>query len=657
MLLRLLLVMATLFAGLLTSTPTLAATGPALAGPSASVVRAFKKEKKDSQTSEEKDAEQAAAEAEAERKRKEILARIIVLKWEGTKSAGYDDETVRRNVRSRIGRPEAMFFPEVDLYQNGRKVRDRTVIPAMQPAIVPDTNIARVQAAIDSVAAIPWNGLQPFEWRQKADELRAIAEDIWFVDRVDLREPLFLLSAQIGRAAENATNQSPPYYESVGPYSVNYYFYLAATLAYQEPSLMSKLTDQELAASVQIILDQINQGSFPTITVDFQQDGIFDAEWFNSTYETRLNGIVVEPDARGQIDVFLGRSDIYLKRKDTGHGLSERLEVTKLNDKIYFIRDVARKKMGKDFIDQLFLHKNECNPEVDGEILNFLAIYAKLHGKAEVYIAVPENGNPNKTWIWRYVRESAQLKLVGGGPDAFPVRFAMVFSSGLLYNNAALAINSDLGSGGGPSPSSIANDKRIDPSLTPATVPFNFELRGHYNRLMVNVGAEAGYEAGSGGGWLEYYQTPGAEVDTLTIDPKASDCQEVTGKDGNGDPTSELDCGSGLVSVLNNKSFNRYLYMGVGVVFLRDAGIGFGPRLAARVGWSNLPHAIQTTGHFGWAIQPGFLPSGQRVRPLIDADARAGIAIPVKKSLVRDATGKGSVLPVFGITLGIGLTF
>ncbi|MCB9776947.1 MAG: hypothetical protein H6742_00110 [Alphaproteobacteria bacterium] len=663
MLLRVLVALLSLV-GVLTVTPAFADPG----GPSSTVdasERAFKKKKeKDDMSEEEKDAEQAEAEAKAERERKAKLARVVVLKWEGTKSADWQDETVRRNVRSRIDRPEAMFFPEVDLYQNGRTVKDRTVIPVMQPAIVPDTNVPRVMAAIDSVSAIPWNGLQPFEWRQKADELRALAEDLWFIDRVELREPMFLLYAQIGRAAENANDSSPPYYEQVGPFSVNYYYYLAATLAYQEPALMSKLTDQDLSGSVGIMLQQIQQGSFPTIPLDFEQEGVdFDPEWFNDQYEVRLNGIPVEPDSRGQMDVFLGRTDIYLVRKDTGHGLSERLEVSKLDDKNYFVRDVARKKMGKEFIDQLFLHKNECNPEVDGDILNFLAIYAKLHDQAEIYIAVPETGNPNKMWIWRYVRESGQLKLVGGGPDGFPVRFAAVFSTGLLYNNGSMAVDKDFSDEESLAPDDVANDRRVNVDLSPATIPFNFELRGHYNRLMVNIGAEAGFEAGEGQGWLEYYQTPG-EPTTITVDPEASGCDTVEldsdgdgnpDLDENGDPILVRECGQ-IATVLNQKTFNRHLYMGAGVVLLRDAGIGFGPRFAFRVGWTNLPHAIVTTGHFGWAIQPGFLPAGERVRPLLDIDGRGGAAFLVKKSLGKD-NGKQTVQGVFGLTLGIGMTF
>lgn len=637
--------------------PLLGATAQASSSPSEQGERQGKKEKKKA-TEEERSAEEAAAEAEAERKRKEILARVIVLKWEGPNSADYEDETVRRNVRSRIRAPEAMFFPEVDLYQNGRILPDRTVIPAMQPAIVPDSNVPMVLAAVANASSIPWGALQPHEWRQKADELRALSDSLWFVDRVELREPLFLLYTQIGRAAENAADNSPPYFESVGPYSVNYFNYLAAYMAYQEPSLMSKLTDPEIHSAVQVILNNLQQGSFPTMKVDFQQEGsTFDLVWFADTYEVRLNGLPIELDARGQMDVFLGRSDIYLVRKDTGHGLAERLEVSKLDNRIYFIRDVARKKMGRDFIDSLFLHLTECNPEVGVDFLNYLAIYQKMHSKAEVYITVPENGNPNKVWIWRYVAESAELKQVGGGPDGFPVRFALLFSSGLLYNGASMAVDSDFADEDSVAPGDIADDSRIDVDLDPATIPFHFELRGHYNRLMINLGAEFGYEAGTGGGWIEHYQTPGRNDDTVTIDPDASGCEEVRiGEDENGNPITVQDCGN-LVTVLNNKLFNRYLYLGAGVVLGRDAGIGFGPRFAARVGWTNLPHAIQTTGHFGWSIQPGFLPASERVRPLIDADARLGLAIPYKKSLLKDVGDKKALQEVFGLTVGIGLTF
>ena len=111
----------------------------------------------------EKDEAAAAAEEEEERRRKEKLARVIVLKWNG-KSADYRDTNLNRNVRSRIARPDAQFYPDVDLYQNGRKVRDRTVVPAMQPAVVPEQNITRVMDAVDEVAAIPERSMRPEAW-------------------------------------------------------------------------------------------------------------------------------------------------------------------------------------------------------------------------------------------------------------------------------------------------------------------------------------------------------------------------------------------------------------------------------------------------------------------------------------------------------------
>ncbi len=440
---------------------------------------------------------------------------------------------------------------------------------------------------------------------------------------------------------------------------------------------MSKLTDQELTGSISYFLQQLQNGSFPTLKVDFEQENSFEED-FNDNYEVRLNGLPVELDSNAQIDVFLGRTDIYLKRKDTGHGLSERLEVVKLKERIYFVRDVARKRMGEDFIEQLFLYKNECTPEVDGDILNYLAIYAKLHEKAEIYIAVPENGNPNRVYIWRYDRASAQLSLVGGGGDGFPVRFAFLFSAGLLYNGATVTYTEpssddlesiDAGDAVGVSLGDATG--LVSTDLDPALIPFNLELRGHYNRLMVNMGAEFGLGMTDGGEiqgtnsdtgrLIEYYQHPGNNDqgggdEVFAVQDPETSCTE--------NENGVLEC----AEVYNIRDFNRYLYLGAGVVLGRDAGIGFGPRFAARFGWTNIPHAFQTTAHFGWAIQPPIPQAGGRVRPLVDADLRGGVAIARERSLQRDASevskadndegnDEGNVMPVFGLTVGIGLTF
>ncbi len=607
--------------------------------------------------------EMTDAEKEAEKKKKEKTARVVVLKWNGVKGTDYTDTTVQRIVRSVIARPDAQFYPDVDLYQNGRTVPDRTVVPAMQPAMVPPQNVARVRAAVDEISGVPWNALQPDQWGLKAGELRDLTEQLWFVDRVELREPLFLLYAQIGRAADSQNQNIPPFYEQIGAQAVNYYYFLAATLAFQDPALMSKLTDQELNANVGFILQQLQQGAYPSLQIDFSEQGVaFNAEEFSKLYEVYLNGILTEPSDLGRNEIFMGRTDIYLKRKDSGHGLSERLEVTKLDNKIYDVVETARKKMGNELIDQLFLHPNECTPALDGASLNYLAIYAKIHEKAEIYIAVPEDGNPNKTKVWRYDRPSATLQLVGGGDDGFPVRFAILASVGIMYSGMTPNVDTTVTNPSDPTtfdPKAEALS-RAGVSLASGYVPLNFELRGHYNRLMVNVGVEPGFN--TAGTFTERYWMHGNEDGLAIINANAVVKDPATGDYRPYDPETDdaakvKDVGT---PVYNEALINRNVYMGVSAVLGRDAGIGFGPHLGGRVGWDNLPHALQTTAHAGWTFQPPILKPTKngRVHLLIDVDLRGGVMWPFGHSVWHTDNKLGiNAMPVFGITAGAGVTF
>ena len=102
--------------------PVFAGGPPISKGPSTHVVKRTKKEKGKRKSKEEQAEEQDEADAAEEKRRKEKLARVVVLKWDGT-SAGYTNEAIVRNTKSAISRPDAMFFPEVDLYQAGRKVK------------------------------------------------------------------------------------------------------------------------------------------------------------------------------------------------------------------------------------------------------------------------------------------------------------------------------------------------------------------------------------------------------------------------------------------------------------------------------------------------------------------------------------------------------
>ena len=299
-----------------------------------------------------------------------LLARVIVLKVPGT-SVGHTDETLVMNVRSRINRTEAMFFPEVDVYQAGRKLPDRTVVPTQQPAIVPDSAIPTINAAVAATEPLTWDSLDANQWAVKANQLKDLTDAAWFVDRVELREPMFRLYAQIGRAAEFANIPIAPFYENIGNITVPYYWYLAALLAYQEPSLLNS-TDQETLGGIKYQLSQLRNGAYPSYKGDFQRENNFDIEEFLKTYELYVNGIPMEPDGRGQIDPSSVRPTC-LKRKDTGTG-SPSAEDRQARREVLLLHGDGSQDHRGGLHQPVDAQQNDCLPEVDGDILTYLAI-------------------------------------------------------------------------------------------------------------------------------------------------------------------------------------------------------------------------------------------------------------------------------------------
>ena len=544
-------------------------------------------------------------------------ARVVVLEWSG-EDVNFESGTVQRIVESRIARSDVVFVPSVDLYQNGRRNPSRTTPVAAQVGSVPESNVAGVVSEIARVASIQWDDLDEAGWAEEAQDLVGLVDYIWFVDRPELREPLFRLYAQIGRAAWNQGNQSPPFFEAIGGQSVNYYHYLAATMAAEDASLLGVLGDPDLESYISQYLQQLNSGAFPTYKLDFELDNNFDLDDFSSKYTVLLNGLEVVPDNSGQVEIPLGRVDIALVTADGGMGLADSLVVDKLEDRAYFVLDVARKSMGEDLVDALMLHPNECTPELERNMSVDLAIYAALHPASEFYVAVPEDGNPNKTLIWRYDRPTHSLQKVGGGDSSFPVRFAAVSAVGVNYNSAALSFDVDAVEVAGGNVGNVA-----DLDLSAAYVPANFEFRAHFSRFMAAVGFEFGYKDA----WSERFYGDGT--------------------DSNGD--GDLDF------ILESTTLNRHSYVSLGYLLGRDAGVGLGPRLALRFGTVDIPDAFQTSAHFGWSQ---VAPTGEydgRVRPFIDADLRVGMLSPREGSLQLE-DGGGSQL-FFGLTAGIGCTF
>ncbi len=576
-------------------------------------------------------------------KSKSNEARVVVLKWPNTE-ADYQDENLKRIAKSRIARADAIFLPSTDLYQKGRQSPDATLAPAMQPAEIPSSNLETIQDEVQRVGALGWDDLSPSDWSQEAEHLRRLLDMIWFVSKPEDREPLFALYCQIGRAAENRNNNAPPFYEAIAGQLVNYYYYLAATMAAEDPALLDTISDPEIKSYVDSYLNQLNNGGFPKFPLDFELDNQFDVDEFGKEYKILLNGIEVVPNDDARVMVPLGRVDIYLQRADSGHGLSDRLIVDKFEDKAYFVRDVARKRMGFDLIEELMLHPNECTPELAGEILTFLSIYAKMHPSAEVYIAVPEDGNANKIWIWRYDRRQSALSLVGGSADTFPVRFAGLIGTGLVYNTVSLTAPE------GPSEDAIVGAASGDVSgldygdadPQASTLPIHMELRIHYNRMMTSFGAQLGLNLQGDGQWVERYYTPNEDDDFKVTDPNCT--REDTDTGGNYDCSDE--------EQFRTSNWNRYLYGGWSILLLKDAGLGLGPRIGFRVGWSNMPYAIQPTINVGYNQTLDAVEVNDRIRLFADVDLAAGLSIPIGHSIMR-----GQIGPVVGIVASVGSTF
>lgn len=609
-------------------------------------------------SNEEKEAEIAAAEAEAEAN-KDQFARVIVLRWQGT-TTDQKDVNLQRNVRSAIEKSDALFLPAIDLFQDGREIKDETIAPELQPAEVSDEDIDAVMSMYRQAQSLSYEDVDINEWQRLAMKYRKIGERIWFVDRPELREPLFLLYTQIGRAAEYTDNGTAPLFEYVGGRNVNYYYYLAATMVYDQPELLQQVTDPDSRGGIEYYVGLLQRGVFPSMKIDFQMEDKFDLQSFNKEYEVLINGVPVEIDSNGELDVFLGRSDIYLKRKEDGIGLTDRLEAIKTEDKAYRVLELARKRMEVEFIRQLFLFEEDCSPQVDSDILTYLSIYTKMHPEAtkQIFIAVPKAGNPNKVWVWRFDASTTSLKLVQSGKEEFPVHFVGTMGTGALYNGATISVTQP-----DPNQAQTMTDPTtfIQPELLSANVPFSFDLRAHYTKFMVQVGVEYGMNLNEEG-WTEYYQTPGmprdddSYMDIATVQLNES-CL-TNNADGQRTVDSKVTSDCTIVQeVYHTAKFSKHRYVGFGYLFGRDASFGYGLRTGLRFGHLNMPNSFVTTAHLGYTYPLDQFEINKRVKPILDADIRAGTVGALPRSLAYDLKQVELIEPIFGFTLSAGTTF
>jgi hypothetical protein len=621
--------------------------------------------------------EKTAAEArlaELQRIQGKRHARVIVLPWPDS-TVGEDNLILKAMVQNQIGRPDAKFQPALDLYQEGRRrlfVDGLPADPLEQPGSVPDEVVARVRSQLTGYQQRLGNR---FDDIATAGALLPLVDEIWFNDRQATRELLFDLYVTIGRAIFNYKNQTPPYYRMVGPEPTNYYLFLAAALAWEDERYGPPEGDEALALArrfpngdvgdyLRDLVQLIDDGIHPTIPLAFHDQGLFDPYKFAKEYKVVINGVERIVDGSGMMMIPRGRIHVSLQRDD-GFSMSERVEVQRLDDKIYFITETARQKMGYDLLNQLMVFPNECTPDLDAQTRASLATFQALHPKDEIYVAIPKLGSPYQTYVWRWEQETGTLHLLLDRNRGFPVRFALLTGAGLTFNGASLdtgalqqleeAQPADAQAGGIGSVFGVDDLKSLV-KMTPGGLPIDFQIRGQFNRFMFGFGAQfaTNIAGGSDGKWHDRYQTNGN-----VVVPRSS-----TVADDGVDPADA----TVNPEVLRDLQWSRALYGNIGVFLLRDAAYGIGPRLFVRGGWHNAPHAIEATGHIGFTEDPSFGKKEYkgRVVPLIDLDLFAGALIPFGDTIFvgqpRDAGDLSQgyrpiVLPHLGFTAGFGFSF
>lgn len=584
-------------------------------------------------------ADAAKAKAEAQKKalddaQSKKVAKVVVIKWKD-QPADYTSGALQTNARAAIARGDAKFFPDIDLYQVGRR-QPGNVKPGDQPGSVPAATIKEIASAADAAAKIKPEALDEEGWNEKAQELYELSQKIWFIDRPELREPMFKLYAQIGRAAETANNGSPPYYDMVSGRNVNSFFYQAAVLAYAEPKLLDKLKDPDLKSSVQDYKELLDGGRIPLVPLSFKDQGSFDAAAFAAEYEVTLNGLPVKiEDAGGVIKVPPGRTDINMKHVDGTPALSDTVDLSKLNGKVYFVRDVARTKMGVDFAEQLMEHPNECVPTVDGDIQQYIAIYAKQQPDSEVYVVVPEAGNVSRLFIWRWDTKSGTLQKVMNKAAGYPIRFVALGGTGLSFALGAVAYTPANATTDPPTPPTPPS---VTPGFAVAGLPFWLQGRAHYNNLMVLGGFKGSYSIGTlkDEAGEDATDENGDPIKLKWTDQFQTGDHELTDADGN--------------LLVNEQAFNKQVYVGIGAMFGKEAALGFGPHGYAQIGWNNLPHTIEPSLHGGLTLKGPFETVG-RIKTVLETDLWAGVQIPYGNTVFEDP------LVVFGLQAGAGVTF
>lgn len=544
--------------------------------------------------------------------------RVVIL---STGDVDQNSAGMRRSVAALLPRADLTFASDVDLNQSGRVKPGANVPLAEQTGSPASSNIAILRAAVDDISSVQAQNMTPQNWEAYAEELRGLLSKAWFIDRPELRAPMFNLYYQIGRAADNAGVFGKPWMQSVDGNNINYYFYLAAALADADPDLLDESVDDEQRNTIQAYLSHLETGRIDRAQIPLGLDDKWDPDTFFATYALVVNGLEIDPDtlpakARaslrrdGILLVAPGVVDLQLKRRDGGAGMAERYEILSPDDPILPVREEARRALSGVLAKSLSEDLGGCSATPPKGIAPSLAVYVAQH-REPVYIAMAADDDPGSPQVWILDPDRFILQKVLGPGGNFPVRFAALMGAGMTINGATLRE---------PTLSQSGRVGRPDVNLGIGYVPIYAHLRGHYKNLMVGIGAEVGVPVGNT--FADRHQLP----------------DDLTARSSSGD------------EVLKSPPFNRLFFVSGGYMHGRRAAEGIGIRGYGRIGWYDVPHTVDFSLHGGLTAE-GPVQGEGRIASLIDFNAFFGLMVPF------GATVFEKPLVNFGATAGFGTTF
>lgn len=314
---------------------------------------------------------------------------------------------LQRRIRRLLDASELAFFPAVDLYQKGRLGPHWEAEPDGPPAVtVPEDAAVRVEGALTELRAGSEEGRTPEDWAERGAAVLALEQELWFLDRPELRAPLFDVYAEAARCALHAGEAWPP--------DVRAPAQSAAALAADTPALLGRVLDPDARAAIAAAVE----APVPGCILDFSTNGTFDPEGYTRSYTTRVNGIEVAiADPGGRLALPQGRADVLLARFDplspTGMGpsLSWRdRDVCHDSEHALSVFWVAGARLGQDLA--FHLREDPSAPLATGDIVGSLWIYEQLYPAERVVIALPVDRETSRQRVLLWQLQSGRPELL-----------------------------------------------------------------------------------------------------------------------------------------------------------------------------------------------------------------------------------------------------